>query len=167
MLIRLKYKKMKSDKKTKAEESRRVCEAYEFQKKDAQWTFYSEREMTERLLSGRFNFLILFVSLFINAIVASDNSCYKLLFILFGFVISVLIGITMFRTYFKLEKLLKILRHDLNDRHVLHMQRLSLAGCGCLLKSSKWFSTLLIQGVYIPVLVSMLFLAMLVVYIFM
>ena len=105
---------MTSDKKAKAAESRKVCEAYEFQKKDAQWTFYSEREMTERLLSGRFNFLILFVSLFINAIVASDNSCYKLLFMLFGFVISVLIGITMFRTYFKLEKLLKILRRLLH-----------------------------------------------------
>ena len=82
------------------------------------WDFYSEREFLENLMSQRFNYLLLIYSLFITAFAAIDGKVNRLIIIVLGFIFITLVSFTVYRAYFKVIILLKIL-HNLWDDHVI------------------------------------------------
>jgi len=95
-----------------------IREAFEFQRtQNIGWTFYDEREHMENLLQSRFNFLITVYALFVSAIFTSDDQSSKLLCLIIGFIITSLIGITVYRAYLKFNVLLDILYNVLGDKH--------------------------------------------------
>ena len=94
-----------------------IREAYNYQKENLDWTFYSEREFVETLFSNRFNYLLLVYSLFVTAFATIDGRVNKLIILSLGLLIVFLISLTIYRAYVKLIINLKIL-HSLPKKHV-------------------------------------------------
>ena len=97
-----------------------IHKAYEFQMKNTDWTFYSEREFIENLFSTRFNYLLVLYSLFIAAFAAIDGKINKLIILALGLIVIFLVSLTIYRAYIKLIINFKIL-HDMPDQHVFPM----------------------------------------------
>ncbi len=130
-------KKISLDKQT-------VEAAYNYQKDNTDWTFYSEREFIENLFNQRFNYLIVMYSLFITA-AATVNTKQNLLIVLsLGVVFTSLVSLTVYRAYVKLIILLKIL-HSL-DNHLFQLidKEVSIMGAKGLFPVNP------ICGIYIP-----------------
>lgn len=86
-----------------------VREAYNKQIKNQEWNFFDERKHVEDLLCQRFNFLILAFSLFITAFSTINGETNKLIILIIGFIVILLISLTIIRAYYKLDVNLKIL----------------------------------------------------------
>lgn len=82
---------------------------YKKQLKENVWNFYDERKHVEELLCQRFNYLIIAFSLFVTAFASINGRTNKLIILITGFVILVLISLTIRRAYLKLDINLKIL----------------------------------------------------------
>jgi hypothetical protein len=85
------------------------------QKKDADWTFYNEREFLENLLQTRFNFLIAVYAIFFAAFFTAKVDD-RIIILFIGFFVTLLVSKTVFRIYFKVDILLKIL-YELGDNY--------------------------------------------------
>jgi len=96
---------------------RKIRKAYKYQKEKLDWTFYSEREFIENLLSTRFNYLLIVYSLFITAFANINGTNGRLFILTTGALITTLIWITIYRAYVKLMIYLKIL-HNMGSKHV-------------------------------------------------
>ncbi|WP_298519539.1 hypothetical protein [uncultured Kordia sp.] len=122
---------LNADKKSKHDldnlSNEKIKNAYEFQFKNTDWTFYTEREFIETLLANRFNFLIVIYSLFITAFATIEGKENKLIILILGLVITILISITIYRVYTKLMINLKIL-YKLGDNHVFPIIKKELEG---------------------------------------
>ncbi|RYD95890.1 MAG: hypothetical protein EOP54_14980 [Sphingobacteriales bacterium] len=94
-----------------------IQKAYEFQKEKLDWTFYSEREFIENLLTNRFNFLLVAYSLFVTAFATIEGKTNKIIILSLGLLITFFISITIYRVYQRHILNLKIL-YDLGDQHV-------------------------------------------------
>ena len=84
-------------------------EAYKKQIENKQWNFFDERKHVENLLCQRFNFLILAFSLFVTSFSTIDEKIYKFIVLIIGFIVIVLISLTIIRAFYKLDVNLKIL----------------------------------------------------------
>ena len=94
-----------------------IQEAFEYQKKNIGWDFYSEREFVENLFSQRFNYLIVMYSVFLTAAAASSSHKNLIIVLSLGVIMVFLVALTVFRAYKKLMVNLKIL-HKLDKYHV-------------------------------------------------
>lgn len=103
-------------------DSDEVQEAYEFQLKHSDWTFYREREFVEYILSQRFNYLVLLYSLFLTAFSMIEGTKNKIIILAIGLFVVSLMGITIYRVYVKLMINLEILDH-LGDMHAFQFIR--------------------------------------------
>ena len=83
--------------------------AYKKQLEESKWNFYDERKHVEELLCQRFNYLIVAFSLFVTAFASINGRTNKLIILFTGFIILVLISLTIRRAYLKLDINLKIL----------------------------------------------------------
>lgn len=134
-----------------------VKSAYEFQRKNSDWTFYQEREFVEYILSQRFNYLVLLYSLFLTAFSMTDGRQNKVIILTIGLLIVSLMGLTIYRVYIKLLINLDIL-DNLGDMHTFHFIR-SKANKN---KWDKLFSVNPIIGKWLPLFFSLSFLAALI-----
>ena len=82
---------------------------YKKQLQEKVWNFYDERKHVEELLCQRFNYLIVAFSLFVTAFASINGRTNKLIILITGFIILVLISLTIRRAYLKLDINLKIL----------------------------------------------------------
>ncbi len=96
-----------------------IQKAYQFQLKNSDWTFYSEREFVEYILSQRFNYLVLLYSLFITAFAMIRGENNKIIVLFIGFLVVSMMGLTIYRVYVKLMLNLEIL-DNLGDMHAFH-----------------------------------------------
>jgi hypothetical protein len=94
-----------------------IKEAYKYQKRHSDWTFYSEREFVETLVSNRFNCLLVLYSLFVTAFATMEGKVNKIIILATGSLIMDLISWTIYRAYVKLDIILRIL-YDLEEQHV-------------------------------------------------
>ncbi len=127
----------------------------------SKWTYDDERKLLEYLLASRFNFMILFSTLFISVIVQSDSPAARIFLAAFGTLISILISISMIKTGNKLQEMLNLFRSLKPKEHVLAAQS------KWILKSGKsgtavsgfpsFFSSVLIISRYIPVIMVIMF----------
>lgn len=108
---------MAKKKRFKALEQKDVREAYQFQNKKTDWTFYNERAFIENLFSERFNYLLIVYSLIVTAFSTVQDKNNKLIILCLGFIVTSLISLTIYRIYIKLDITLKIL-HSLEKNHV-------------------------------------------------
>ena len=92
-------------------------EVYDYQK-SVGWTFYNEREITERTIDNRFNFLLLVYSLFTSAYFLTNNNIDKKTILIIGFIIVFLLSIGIYRAYTRFKILLEIIC-SLDDKEVL------------------------------------------------
>ena len=83
--------------------------AYEYQLKNCEWTFYNERELLENVLSNRFNSLLVVYSLFIMAFIQIAGTINKIVILGIGLMITSLTGLTIYRTYIKLDIIQKFI----------------------------------------------------------
>lgn len=144
---------MKKEKQIQKDEIRK---AYKFQLNNSDWTFYSEREFVENVLSQRFNYLVLLYSLFISAFVVIDGETNKNILLLLGFFIVSLMGITIYRVYVKLMINLEIL-DSLEEMHAFHFIRKKT-------NKNKWYSIFRVNpiiGKWLPLFFSISFLILL------
>jgi hypothetical protein len=78
------------------------------------WNFYTEREFIENLMANRFNCLLVVYSLFLMAFVTTPGKINKIIVLILGLIITILVGLTLYRICVKLIINLKIL-HDLEE----------------------------------------------------
>lgn len=125
------------------------------------WTYDDERKLLEELLTSRFNFMVLFATLFMSVIVQSNSPIIRLFLSTFGTLISVLIFITMVKTGDKLQDMLNLFRFQKPEDHVLAMQSAWISGNGRFINAvSKYpsiFSSVLIISKYIPFVILTMF----------
>jgi len=91
--------------------------------KELGWSYFSEREFVENLVSQRFNYFIVAYSIFITAS-ATVNEVKSLIIILsLGILVLSFIGFTIYRTHVWLDIVFKIL-HNLPEKvHLFEMIR--------------------------------------------
>ena len=125
------------------------------------WSYDDERKLLEELLTSRFNFMVLFATLFMSVIVQSNSPIIRLFLSTFGTLISVLIFITMVKTGDKLQDMLNLFRFQKPEDHVLAMLSAWLSGNGRFINAvSKYpsiFSSVLIISKYIPFVILVMF----------
>ncbi len=109
-----------------------IQKAYQFQLKNSDWTFYSEREFVEYILSQRFNYLVLLYSLFITAFAMIRGENNKIIVLFIGFLVVSMMGLTIYRVYVKLMLNLEIL-DNLGDMHAFHFIRTKV-------NKKKWYA---------------------------
>jgi hypothetical protein len=98
-----------------------IKQAYEYQKKNGDWTFYQEREFEENLLQTRFNYLITVYTLFLWPFFQAKEKDSKIVILLLGLIIVGIMGLVVYRMYVKFDIIMKIL-HKLDEYHVLRIQ---------------------------------------------
>ena len=134
-----------------------VRKAYKFQLKNSDWTFYSEREFVEYILSQRFNYLVVLYSLFITAFTMIGGEKNKIIVLSLEFLIVSMMSLTIYRVYVKLMLNLEIL-DKLGDMHAFHFIRTKA-------NQNKWhalFKVNPIIGKWLPLFFSIsLFIALL------
>ena len=138
-----------------------VQKAYQFQLKNSDWTFYSEREFVEYILSQRFNYLVLLYSLFITAFAMIRGENNKIIVLFLGFLIVSMMGITIYRVYIKLMLNLEIL-DKLGDMHAFHFIRVRA-------NQKKWYALFKVNpiiGKWVPLFFSVFLLVALLLIIF-
>lgn len=98
--------------------------ALQVQRDKLGWTFYDERKFIENLIVQRFNFFImLFGAVLVSAWMQDNNSIKpweKIFFFLVTITIFTLLWALIFRMYYRLKILQRILHHIGGKHHVLH-----------------------------------------------
>jgi disulfide bond formation protein DsbB len=128
-------------------DKQKIINTIEVQKK-ADWSYYSEREFVENLVSQRFNYFIVIYSLFITAIATVKDVRSLIIILSLGILILSFIGFTIYRTHIWLDIVFKIL-HNLQEKdHLFEIIRTEQ-------KSLKWIkrdhgSVNKLMGIYIP-----------------
>lgn len=98
----------------------KIRECFNKQKKEYNWTFFSERAFVEELFCTRFNYFIATVA-FLSAAITQIKSMYTLLCVVFtSLIIITLMAFNIYRVYVKLIVLLKIL-YQLDDFNALNV----------------------------------------------
>lgn len=128
----------------------RAREALDYQRKKYNWTFYEERQFMENLLQTRFNFLIVIYAMFFNVFFRSAEE-FRIIISICGFIITLLIWLTIYRIYLKLDVILKIL-HNMEDMCTFKMINEELGKrVSCLPNVNK------LIGIFIPFLLTVSF----------
>jgi hypothetical protein len=124
-----------------------IQDAYQYQKVNSNWTFYQERDFFENLFNTRFNYLLVYYSLCITGFCTIVSPKSKLVILWVSLPIILLLSIFLYRIYFKLMLLLKIL-YSLNDKNPLLILDVEVK------KSGIWamFSANFITGIIIPII---------------
>ena len=81
------------------------------------WDFHQEREFMENLFCTRFNFLLVVYSLFLAASAATKSQTNMTIVLYLGSFLTLLISITIWRCYVKLNIIFKFL-HKLPDHPI-------------------------------------------------
>lgn len=98
----------------------KIKEYFDKQKREYNWTFFSERAFVEELFCTRFNYFIATVA-FLSAAITQIKSMYTLLCVVFtSLIIITLMAFNIYRVYVKLIVLLKIL-YQLDDFNALNV----------------------------------------------
>jgi len=133
---------------------KKIRKAYEFQLENSpNWTFFQEREFWETKFHNGFNFLILFYSLFISGFVMAKDREIKIIILSIGFLMSVLMFIYIYRFYFRVIILSKII-YNLGNQYTLPFMYEEVKSQG--LKAG--FPVDKIIGIIIPLFMNLTFL---------
>lgn len=97
-----------------------VREKYIQQRKNNDWTLYSERTFIEQLFSTRFNYYIASFSLLTAAISRIESETMLLVILSLSAIILTLMSLTIYRIYVKLIIILRLL-YKLEDYQVFRM----------------------------------------------
>ena len=126
-----------------------VQKAFNYQRENLDWNFYSERELVESLMYQRFNFLIAAFSIFIAAAASVKTQFHFILIFGIGSIIVLLLSFTIYRAYLRLFVLLKIL-YKLGENHVLPIVHKEVES----LKTVKLWNVNPIIGIVVPIFCS-------------
>jgi hypothetical protein len=126
-------------------EEQEVKDAYKFQQDEKHYTFYEERGHVESVFNNRFNFLFITYGLFMNIFFLVTTKLDKLILLYIGGTITLLLSLTIWRTYLKLDIVLNML-YSLGEKHSFPMIDKELKGY----KSFKFFPVLPILAIVIP-----------------
>lgn len=125
----------------------KIQESLDKQKKETNWTFFSERAFIEELFCTRFNYFIATVSL-LSAAITQIRSIHILFYVvLVSLIIIILMALNIYRAYVKLIILLKIL-YQLDDYNALNIVDKEVKRT----KNELSFSTNPLIGFIIPVI---------------
>ncbi len=130
--------------------SENIKEKYKQQLKNehCDWSFYSEREFLENLLTKRFNFLLVTYSFFlISGLTVKDDQLLELSILCLGSIVMLCLSIAIYRIYKKLNTVLRIL-YSLDDYHVFNVVHTELYG------KKKSFSVNPIIAYIVPILLT-------------
>ena len=116
--------------------------------KELGWSYFSEREFVENLVSQRFNYFIVVFSLFITASATVKEVNSLIIILSLGIIIVSIIGFTIYRTHVWLDIVFKILHNLPEKAHLFEIIREEQ-------KKSKWIkrhhgSVNKMIGIYIP-----------------
>ena len=133
--------------------------AYAYQIKNG-WTFHNKSEILESTFNNRFNFLLLAYSLFLNTYFLAKGNIDKLTILVIGFIIILLLSISIFRAYTRFRILLGIL-YELDDKDALRFIRKEYENK----RIYKIFSPGFTTGVIIPIVMILSFFIEIILYI--
>ena len=116
--------------------------------KELGWSYFSEREFVENLVSQRFNYFIVVFSLFITASATVKDVKSLIIILCLGIITLSVIGFTIYRTHVWLDIVFKILHNLPEKNHLFKIIREEQ-------EESKWIkrhhgSVNKMIGIYIP-----------------
>ena len=112
------------------------------------WDMYQERAFMENLFCQRFNFFILTYALIITSSVTVTEQIMSKLILFSGLILCIMMWMTLYRIYVKLDIILIHLHHDKNNDVFTTVDRY-IAGLPVYKKLIPMNSLI---GIYIPVL---------------
>jgi hypothetical protein len=133
----------------------KIKEAYNFQHTGNHYTFYQEKETAESIFNDRFNFLLIIYGLFVNAFFVAATKHDKLILLFTGGIVILLLSFTIWRTFQKLDILLKIL-YSLGEYHTFDILDIELRSRSKFIEKCGKITTL---AIVIPLLLTLSFAA--------
>jgi hypothetical protein len=113
---------------------------------DSGWTLSKEREFTETLFVGRFNYFLVVFSLFVTAGFANSFKTGRSLVFYSGAIVLLMCWMPLFRALKQFNNIISILFNNKKDHPVYILQKiLKEKGFKSKLEISRW------MGIYIPI----------------